>query len=156
MRSKSPNLLVDKDWTIKVCDFGLSRVKGATFLTARSQGGTPEWMAPEILRNERSDEKSDVYSYGVILYELATGEEPWGHLQNPMVVVGAVGFNHQRLELPDDLQPELRQLVSECWHEQPSARPSFGEVLDRLSELGEIKSSPSRRSAQQAEAAQNA
>jgi serine/threonine protein kinase len=83
--------------TVKVCDFGLSQVKGATFLTARSQGGTPEWMAPEIPRNERIDEKSDVFSFGVILYELVTGEEPWGHLNNPLqvrlrVVVLVVGL----------------------------------------------------------------
>lgn len=43
---KSPNLLVDKDWSVKVCDFGLSQVKHATFLTSKSHGGTPEWMAP--------------------------------------------------------------------------------------------------------------
>lgn len=67
------------------CSFGLSQVKSATFLTAKSHGGTPEWMAPEILRNERCDEKSDVYSYGVVLYELVTGKEPWSEL-NPMQV----------------------------------------------------------------------
>jgi serine/threonine protein kinase len=69
----------------QVCDFGLSRVKSTTFLTSKSHGGTPEWMAPEILRNEPSDEKCDVYSYGVVLYELVTGLEPW-HSLNPMQV----------------------------------------------------------------------
>lgn len=68
-----------------MCDFGLSRVKSATFLTSKSHGGTPEWMAPEILRNEPSDEKADVYSYGVVLYELVTNQEPWTSL-NPMQV----------------------------------------------------------------------
>ncbi len=82
---KSPNLLVDRDWTIKVCDFGLSRVKNATFLTSKSHGGTPEWMAPEVLRNEQSNEKCDVYSYGVVLYELVTNQEPWGSM-DPMQV----------------------------------------------------------------------
>ncbi|AQK74849.1 protein tyrosine kinase family protein [Zea mays] len=54
---KSPNLLVDKNWVVKVCDFGLSRMKNNTFLSSRSTAGTAEWMAPEVLRNERSDEK---------------------------------------------------------------------------------------------------
>ncbi|KAJ8766138.1 hypothetical protein K2173_021655 [Erythroxylum novogranatense] len=53
---KSSNLLVDKNWTVKVGDFGLSKWKNATFLTAKSGRGTPQWMAPEILRNEPSNE----------------------------------------------------------------------------------------------------
>lgn len=54
---KSPNLLVDDNWTVKVCDFGLSRLKHSTFLSSKSTAGTPEWMAPEVLRNEQSNEK---------------------------------------------------------------------------------------------------
>ncbi|KAF0929756.1 hypothetical protein E2562_024444 [Oryza meyeriana var. granulata] len=54
---KSPNLLVDNSWTVKVCDFGLSRLKHSTFLSSKSTAGTPEWMAPEVLRNEQSNEK---------------------------------------------------------------------------------------------------
>nr|KJB28745.1 hypothetical protein B456_005G067300 [Gossypium raimondii] len=54
---KSSNLLVDKNWTVKVGDFGLSRLKHATFLTTKTGKGTPQWMAPEVLRNEPSDEK---------------------------------------------------------------------------------------------------
>ena len=92
---KSPNLLVDRHWVVKVCDFGLSRMKNHTFLSSKSNAGTPEWMAPEVLRNEPSDEKSDVFSYGVIFWELLTRQEPWSGL-NPMQVVGAVGFAGNR------------------------------------------------------------
>ncbi|CAK7335460.1 unnamed protein product [Dovyalis caffra] len=74
---KSSNLLVDKNWTVKVGDFGLSKWKYATFLTAKSGRGTPQWMAPEVLRNEPSNEKSDVFSFGVILWELMTLSIPW-------------------------------------------------------------------------------
>ena len=69
---KSPNLLVDKSFVVKVCDFGLSRMKRNTYLSSKTNAGTPEWMAPEVLRNDDSDEKADIYSFGVILWELAT------------------------------------------------------------------------------------
>ncbi|XP_057495793.1 serine/threonine-protein kinase EDR1-like isoform X1 [Actinidia eriantha] len=49
---KSPNLLVDNNWNVKVCDFGLSRLKHNTFLSSKSTAGTPEWMAPEVLRTK--------------------------------------------------------------------------------------------------------
>jgi serine/threonine protein kinase len=137
---KSPNLLVDRDWTVKVCDFGLSRVKSATFLTSKSHGGTPEWMAPEMLRNEQSDEKCDVYSYGVVLYEIITGREPWQGM-NPMQVVGAVGFQDQRLQLPEDVEPAVAELIRACWAKEPALRPSFAEVLESLQQLQQLRAS---------------
>ncbi|KAF3495769.1 hypothetical protein DY000_02058033, partial [Brassica cretica] len=101
---KTPNLLVDNNWNVKVGDFGLSRLKHNTFLSSKSTAGTPEWMAPEVLRNEPSNEKCDVYSFGVILWELATLRLPWRGM-NPMQVVGAVGFQNRRLEIPKELDP---------------------------------------------------
>eukprot|EP00878_Enallax_costatus_P017272 GHUV01018140.1.p1 GENE.GHUV01018140.1~~GHUV01018140.1.p1 ORF type:complete len:339 (+),score=92.76 GHUV01018140.1:890-1906(+) len=135
---KSPNLLVDRDWTVKVCDFGLSRVKSATFLTSKSHGGTPEWMAPEILRNEPSDERADVYSFGVVLYELVTNQEPWTSL-NPMQVVGAVGFAGQRLSLPPGLDPKVAGIINSCWASKAADRPSFTQVLEALRGFKELQ-----------------
>ena len=131
---KSPNLLVDKHWVVKVCDFGLSRMKNHTFLSSKSNAGTPEWMAPEVLRNEPSDEKSDVFSYGVIFWELLTQQIPWSHL-NPMQVVGVVGFAGNRLAVPDTVDPRLREICEECWAQDPRARPSFLDVQKRLKPL---------------------
>lgn len=103
-----------------------------------------EWMAPEVLRNEPSDEKyayfflpfylffaaihrvsrinircglmcrCDVYSFGVILWELFTMLQPWGGM-NPMQVVGAVGFQHRRLDIPNDMDPAIAALIGKCW-----------------------------------------
>lgn len=93
----------------------------------------------EVLRNEpRVDEKSDVFSFGVVLYELATGEEPWKSLANPIQVVGAVGYNRQRLPIPDDVQPEIAALLKDCWSEEPQHRPSFSEIIQRLSQLKQL------------------
>ncbi|CAI5970997.1 unnamed protein product [Closterium sp. NIES-64] len=128
---KTPNLLVDKNFTVKVCDFGLSRNKNSTFLSSKSGAGTPEWMAPEVLRNEPSNEKSDVYSFGVILWELVTLLQPWDGM-NPMQVVGAVGFQNQRLTVPPDLDPALSTLILDCWHNDPKDRPKFDDIMVRL------------------------
>nr|UPW27189.1 serine/threonine-protein kinase EDR1 [Allium cepa] len=131
---KSPNLLVDKDWNVKVCDFGLSRLKHNTFLSSKSTAGTPEWMAPEVLRNEQSDEKCDVYSFGVILWELATLRMPW-HGMNPMQVVGAVGFQEKRLEIPKEVDPMVARIILQCWQTEPSLRPSFAQLTTALKSL---------------------
>eukprot|EP00850_Spirogloea_muscicola_P023050 SM000325S12643 [mRNA] locus=s325:81290:87287:+ [translate_table: standard] len=131
---KSPNLLVDKNWTVKVCDFGLSRMKHHTYLTSKSSAGTPEWMAPEVLRNELSDEKSDVYSFGVILWELATLQQPWNGM-NAMQVVGAVGFQHRRLTIPDTVDPAIAECIRLCWENNPRLRPSFSDIMNMLKPL---------------------
>ncbi|KAL8166513.1 hypothetical protein V2J09_008012 [Rumex salicifolius] len=128
---KTPNLLVDNNWVVKVCDFGLSRLKHHTFLSSKSTAGTPEWMAPEVLRNEQSNEKCDIYSFGVILWELATLRIPW-HGLNPMQVVGVVGFQDKRLEIPKEVDTVVTQIIQDCWENDPSLRPSFAQLIPRL------------------------
>jgi serine/threonine-protein kinase CTR1 len=131
---KSPNLLVDKKYTVKVCDFGLSRLKARTFLSSKSAAGTPEWMAPEVLRDEPSNEKSDVYSFGVILWELATLQQPWSNL-NPAQVVAAVGFKFKRLDIPSGLNPQVASIIEACWANEPWKRPAFSNIMESLRPL---------------------
>uniref|UniRef100_A0A2P2L9W2 Kinase family protein n=1 Tax=Rhizophora mucronata TaxID=61149 RepID=A0A2P2L9W2_RHIMU len=115
----------------QVCDFGLSRMKHHTFLSSKSTAGTPEWMAPEILRNEPANEKCDVFSFGVILWELSTCEIPWKGM-NPMQVVGAVGFQNRRLDIPSHVDPAIGQIIRECWQRESHLRPSFAQIISRL------------------------
>ncbi|XP_062027815.1 serine/threonine-protein kinase CTR1 isoform X2 [Rosa rugosa] len=131
---KSPNLLVDKNWTAKVCDFGLSRFKANTFISSKSVAGTPEWMAPEFLRGEPSNEKSDVYSFGVILWELVTMQQPWSGL-SPAQVVGAVAFQNRRLAIPANTPPMLASLMESCWADDPAQRPTFKSIVESLKKL---------------------
>eukprot|EP00899_Mesostigma_viride_P006497 jgi/Mesvir1/15849/Mv03397-RA.1 len=128
---KSPNLLVDKNWVVKVSDFGLSRMKPATFLSGKSLGGTPEWMAP-ALRGRSHRHVTPMYrNFGVILWELFTLQQPW-HGLNPMQVVGAVGFQHQRLAIPPDVDPVIADIINRCWADDPQQRPSFSQLLKEI------------------------
>ncbi|KAF2318412.1 hypothetical protein GH714_006844 [Hevea brasiliensis] len=138
---KSLNLLVDGTYTVKVCDFGLSRSKAKSYLSSKTAAGTPEWMAPEVLRNDPSNEKADVYSFGVILWEIMTLQRPWRNL-NQAQVVAAVGFKGQRLEVPNNVNPSVAALIDVCLTSEPSKRPSFSYIMESLHKL--IKNSVSQ------------
>ncbi|KAK7393020.1 hypothetical protein VNO78_21470 [Psophocarpus tetragonolobus] len=131
---KSPNLLVDDSYTVKVCDFGLSRTKANTFLSSKTAAGTPEWMAPEVIRGELSNEKCDVFSFGVILWELVTLQQPWRQF-NPSQVVAAVGFMGKRLEIPRQVNPKVATLIELCWATEPWRRPSFSYIMKCLRQI---------------------
>jgi serine/threonine protein kinase len=69
---KSQNVLLTDDYQVKLCDFGLARYKERFMKDNHGKIGTPHWMAPEILRGEKYEEPADVYSFGVILWEMLT------------------------------------------------------------------------------------
>ncbi|KAL9256557.1 putative serine/threonine-protein kinase SIS8 [Drosera capensis] len=97
---KSANCLVNKHWTVKICDFGLSRMMIDTPIKDSSSAGTPEWMAPELIRNEPFTEKCDIFSLGVIMWELCTLKRPWDGVA-PERVVYAVANEGSRLDIPE-------------------------------------------------------
>ncbi|CAJ2645774.1 unnamed protein product [Trifolium pratense] len=127
---KSANCLVDKHWTVKICDFGLSRIITDSPMRDGSSAGTPEWMAPELIRNEPFTEKCDIFSLGVIMWELCTLNRPWEGVP-PERVVYTVANEGSRLEIPEG---PLGRLISECWAE-PNERPSCEEILSRLVDI---------------------
>ncbi|XP_057450867.1 serine/threonine-protein kinase EDR1-like isoform X2 [Lotus japonicus] len=127
---KSANCLVDRHWTVKICDFGLSRIVTDSPMRDSSSAGTPEWMAPELIRNEPFTEKCDIFSLGVIMWELCTLKRPWLGVP-PERVVYSVAHEGSRLEIPEG---PLGRLISECWAE-PHERPSCEEILSRLVDI---------------------
>lgn len=139
---KSPNILLGTNVReVKVTDFGLSRLRVASFVNT-GPGGTPEWMAPELLRQDPFDEQSDVFSFGVILWELIMCEKPWRD-DHPMQIVFKVGSRGEKLETPPPelCMPELREMIVKCFHEDSASRPRFSELteqLDKLCHRGEL------------------
>ena len=96
---KSPNLLVDKHWRVKVCDFNLSRVLEEQAVVSSLAASNPRWLAPEILSGRGYTFSSDVYSFGVILWELLTWRLPWTDC-GPWQVVKLVTDDRARPPLP--------------------------------------------------------
>ncbi|GJD11036.1 Serine/threonine-protein kinase EDR1 [Galdieria sulphuraria] len=140
MDLKSPNILLsphNNGYTAKIADFGLScRLdKG---LRNTGFGGTAEWMAPEMMRQEKFDEKVDVFSFGVILWELVTGEKPWGN-DHPTHIIRKVSLEGQRLIVPLDIRQripkEVDDLIDQCQSAIPVQRPSFSDCVQVLTDL---------------------
>ncbi|AVK75014.1 serine-threonine kinase [Pandoravirus quercus] len=138
---KSLNLLLDNKWNVKVSDFGLTKFRADL---ADGVGvapiGSVHWMAPEVL-NESLDvdyAMADVYSFGIILWEVLTREQPYAGM-SPAAIAVAVIRDDARPRMPDDLPAAHPQayvdLVNDCWHRDPTVRPTFMEVMTRLSAM---------------------
>lgn len=130
---KSANLLVDEAWRVKVCDFGLARkMPPAHERKHLSVVGTDEWMAPEMLLEEEYDKSADVFSFGMVLWELVTRKRPPERLAESEF---AFDFEKFRKKVPKDTPKALWELLCDCSAYEPSKRPSFKAVLERLSRI---------------------
>ncbi|XP_021896933.1 uncharacterized protein LOC110813951 [Carica papaya] len=133
---KCDNLLVNlRDPQRPICkvgDFGLSRIKRNTLVSGGVRGTLP-WMAPELLNgsSNRVSEKVDVFSFGVAMWEILTGEEPYANMHCGAIIGGIVN-NTLRPPVPERCDSEWRKLMEECWSFEPTARPSFTEIVNRL------------------------
>lgn len=119
---KSANILLSRDGTAKIADVGLARVLRHGYVCSSSGGvvGTFAWAAPEVLLGRPVSPKADVYSYGVVLWELATNERPERGMLRPP-------------KMPQECPEEIGQLIDACLNEEPRARPSMLEVIEVLS-----------------------
>ncbi|GAB4813021.1 hypothetical protein N2152v2_000067 [Parachlorella kessleri] len=129
---KSQNVLLSKDGRAKVCDFGIAKFKDRTFISTVNGQGTPAYMAPEMFDGHRVTEKVDVFSFGVLLWEMLTGELPWSQVPAPVQIIYYVGVLQHRPPIPADCPPAFRGLIERCWADSPSARPAFPEILEML------------------------
>ncbi|WJX87525.1 hypothetical protein P8452_69706 [Trifolium repens] len=133
---KCDNLLVNlKDPLRPICkvgDFGLSKIKRNTLVTGGVRGTLP-WMAPELLNgnSNKVSEKVDVFSFGILLWEILTGEEPYANMHYGAIIGGIVN-NTLRPTIPSHCDIEWRTLMEQCWAPNPVARPSFTEIASRL------------------------
>ncbi|KAI3754621.1 hypothetical protein L1987_54408 [Smallanthus sonchifolius] len=140
---KCENLLVNmRDPHRPICkigDLGLSKVKQHTLVSGGVRGTLP-WMAPELLsgKNHMVSEKIDVYSFGIVMWELLTGDEPYGDMHCASIIGGIVN-NSLRPTIPTWCDPEWKGLMGSCWSADPSERPSFSEISQKLRNMAAAK-----------------
>uniref|UniRef100_A0A8C4YVG6 mitogen-activated protein kinase kinase kinase n=1 Tax=Gadus morhua TaxID=8049 RepID=A0A8C4YVG6_GADMO len=127
---KSPNMLITYDDLVKISDFGTSK-ELFDKSTKMSFAGTVAWMAPEVIRNEPVSEKVDIWSFGVVLWEMLTGEVPYKDVDSSAIIWG-VGNNSLQLPVPETCPDGFKILLRQCWSSKPRNRPSFRQILLHL------------------------
>jgi len=148
---KSPNLLVDQSWHVKVADFNLSKTVSEGSLTSvvgtASLGGptNPRWLAPELMEEgAKATAAADTFAFGVVLWELLAWDIPWTGVAD-FRIFGAV-LDGQRLQLPlENLLPgpggprygfdKYVTLMHSCWDQNPAGRPTFEIITAGLGEI---------------------
>eukprot|EP00270_Netrium_digitus_P014502 TRINITY_DN4930_c0_g3_i1.p1 TRINITY_DN4930_c0_g3~~TRINITY_DN4930_c0_g3_i1.p1 ORF type:complete len:416 (+),score=71.35 TRINITY_DN4930_c0_g3_i1:59-1249(+) len=134
---KPSNIFMDTNGNARVADFGFARfMSSSEDETLTGETGTYIYMAPEVVRHDKYNEKCDVYSFGVLLNELLCGDVPYADAgYTPLQIACGVAEGRIRPSLGKPYGGVTRtmlQLVQECWSQEPSKRPPFRDVSVRL------------------------
>lgn len=136
---KPHNIMVSVDSTVKILDFGLARIQYQEGMTTEGMIiGTPEYMSPEQALSREIDVRSDIYSLGIILYELYVGFTPFGGKPNPLEIL----HEHINGPVPDpagyfpEIDPQIRTIIRRCLQKSPVDRfQSIKEMINAFSSI---------------------
>ncbi|XP_074547952.1 mitogen-activated protein kinase kinase kinase 7-like isoform X2 [Halichoeres trimaculatus] len=130
---KPPNLLlVARGTVLKICDFGTA-CDIQTYMT--NNKGSAAWMAPEVFEGSNYSEKCDVFSWGIILWEVITRKKPFDEIGGSAFCIMWAVHRGTRPPLIKDLPEPIETLMTRCWDKEPSQRPSMEEVKNTMSHL---------------------
>lgn len=129
---KPPNLLLRESGTIlKICDFGTVADK-ATQMT--NNKGSAAWMAPEVFEGSSYTEKCDVFSWGIVLWEMLSREQPFKNIENMFSIMWHV-HKGNRPPLLEGCPKPIETLMTRCWDRKPENRPSMEDVIEMMTNL---------------------
>lgn len=130
---KPPNLLLVAGGTVlKICDFGTA-CDIQTHMT--NNKGSAAWMAPEVFEGSNYSEKCDVFSWGIILWEVITRRKPFDEIGGPAFRIMWAVHNGTRPPLIKNLPKPIESLMTRCWSKDPSQRPSMEEIVKIMTHL---------------------
>lgn len=146
---KSANIIVDRDSRAKILDFGLATLQGSEMLTKTgSTLGTVAYMSPEQVQGTQVDHRSDIFSLGVVMYELITGQPPFKKSNDAATLHSIVSENPAPLSQHSPSTPvELERVISKVLAKNPNERyQSAMEIVDDLNTVSQSLSSPGNSS----------
>lgn len=143
---KCRNVLLGASGAVKLADFGCAKYvdkKNSSLSHDGSVGGTPLWMAPEVLRNQGLDFAADIWSLGCTVIEMATGRPPWGcdAPDNPMGMMLKIANGNEVPEFPGDFSEEGLDFLSKCLERDPAKRWTSEKLLEHPF----VKPAPARK-----------
>ncbi|CAF4868404.1 unnamed protein product [Rotaria sp. Silwood1] len=141
---KSLNFLIQRayeGYIVKVCDFGLARTRNETtrYTTFNSTlAHTLPWTAPEILLLEDYVDKSDIYSLGIVFWELASRRVPYYEHKDDVIRTSVLAGD--RLQIPESTPSGFQTIIERCWAQQPNDRPNSSYLVEMIEECIQMQS----------------
>jgi serine/threonine protein kinase len=144
-------VLVDSSFNALLADFGLSRIvrkqreESSETEQPMTPCGSPAWTAPEIVKMLKYTDKVDVFSFGIMMWQLVSREQPYPGEDQDVDLAMAVAHKGKRPKIPTFCPKNYAELMTQCWQENPEDRPDFIEILRRLAVMRKFDGTKSHK-----------